>query len=114
MAKYANPGNSGGGEDSYADASMPEHTEEPSKPEDAEEGKTYLLPIAIAEGKKFEPGDEIVLRIVAEHDDQFEVTYAPAKEQEGKEKGESSEGMGEEAPAGAPAGGQGGMGAMYE
>lgn len=102
---YDNPG--GGGEESmYSDA--PETKAAPAAEEGGEDkggGKTYLLPKEVLEGKKFEPGDEVVLRIVAMHDDQIEVAYAPAKEQEGGKGGE--EGGGYEAP---PEGGAGGMG----
>ena len=111
MSKYANA-ESGNSESMYSDAegSSPE-SKEPDKPEEKDDHKTYLLPVGVAEGKEFEPGDEIVLRIEAIHDDQFEVSYAPAKEQE---KGKEPEGMGEEASQGAEAGGQGGMGSMYD
>lgn len=84
--------------------------QEPDKPEEKDDHKTYLLPLAVAEGKEFEPGDEIVLRIEAIHDDQYEVSYAPAKEQEKKD---GEEPMGQEAEAGNP-GGKGGMGSLYE
>lgn len=108
MAKMANPEAS---DDMYSDAQAGNSDQKPESqgdPEEQSESKSYLLPKAIAEGKDFKPGDEIVLRIVADHDDQFEVEYAPAKEQE-KEPQQPETG-GE--PAGAPQGA--GMQSMYE
>jgi hypothetical protein len=102
---YDNPGH-GGGESFYDDAPPAKEKEESGSNEDGQ--KTYVLPKAVLEGKEFEPGDELVLRIVSMHEDQIEVTYAPAKEQE---KGEGQgEGQMAEAPAG---GGEGGGGAGY-
>ena len=102
---YDNPGH-GGGESFYDDA-PPAKEKGPDDSKD-EGQKTYVLPKAGLEGKEFEPGDELVLRIVSMQDDQIEVTYAPAKEQE-KGKGES-EGQMAEAPAG---GSEGGGGSAY-
>lgn len=75
------------------------------------EEKQYALPKEILEGKKFDVGDEVVLRITAMHDEQIFVTYAPAKEQE---KGKTDEGMAEEAPAGGAGGGDSEMQSMME
>lgn len=98
---YDNPG-SGGGESFYDDAPP---AKEKGASESNEDGqKTYVLPKAVLEGKEFDVGDELVLRIVSMQDDQIEVTYAPAKDQE---KGEGKEEMAE-APAGGGEGGQGG------
>lgn len=114
MAKYANPGNSGEDE-MYADAGGAggEESQASDHDESQEPEKTYLLPKEVLMGKKFEPGDEVVLRIVGMHDDQIEVTYAPAKEQE-----KSPEGEGAPEPEGAMAGGGGepggGMSSMSE
>src|SRR5690348_9477631 len=113
MAKYANP-EAGQQDDMYSDAASGGKTEEPSKPEDKEEGKSYLLPKAVLEGKEFEPGDEVVLRIVAMHDDQIEVQYAPAKEQEEEGKESHDEGGGAEPAGGMPGEGSNPMAAMYE
>ena len=40
---------------------------------------TAVLPKEILGGKEFKPGDEVVLKILAIHDDSVEVTYAPEK-----------------------------------
>lgn len=98
---YDNPGP--GGDESLYDGPSPKGKE----PESEDSGqKTYVLPKAVFEGKEFEPGDELVLRIVSMDAGQIEVTYAPAKEQE--------KGDGQEAMAQAPAGGsEGGGGPGY-
>lgn len=46
--------------------------------QEAEE-PTALLPKSILAGKKFDPGDEVVLKIVAMHGDEVEVEYATEK-----------------------------------
>lgn len=62
---------------------------------------TGLLPKSILAGKDFQPGEEIVLKIVRIMDDQVEVSYAPEKESKDEGPGESpSEGSGEEMPVG--------------
>ena len=48
-------------------------TEEPS------EGQTAILPKSILGGKEFKPGEEVMLKIVALHDNDVEVEYAPKK-----------------------------------
>lgn len=60
--------------------------ETPQKPEapppeeqDAGDEKTALLPKSVTGGKTFEPGEEIVLKVVAVHDDELEVSYATEK-----------------------------------
>lgn len=53
--------------------------------EDQEEkmqGETALLPKSILGGKEFNPGDEVVLKIVGLHDDQVEVEYAAEEKPE--------------------------------
>lgn len=49
----------------------------PSKSDESGDDQTFVLPKAIAGGKSFKPGDEMVVEIVAEHEDSFEVKYAP-------------------------------------
>lgn len=82
MPDYGNPG---GGEDAYSDAydspAKPSNTPESAESEDS--GETAVLPKSICPGMK--PGDEMVLKIVRVHDDQYEVAYAP------EPKGESEE-----------------------
>lgn len=61
----------------------------PSKAEVGDEeqmdGETALLPKSILGGKEFQPGQEVVLKIVREHGDQVEVQYATEKDGEGEE-----------------------------
>lgn len=55
-----------------------------------EEGTTALLPKAILAGKTFNPGDEVVLKIVHMYENEVEVAYAT--EEKGKGEGKGSEG----------------------
>jgi hypothetical protein len=107
---YGNPGSDG---ENFYDG--PPSKEKPMEEKD-EGQKTYVLPKAVLEGKEFDPGDELVLRIVSMHGDQIEVTYAA-------EKGEKDESMDEEgggkemaqAPMpGGESGGGGGYSSMME
>ncbi len=75
--------------------------------EDAGASAVGLLPKAILMGKKFNVGDEVVLKITAIHDDQIEVEYATGEEEkpeEGTPAEEAGETPAEEAaePAAAP------------
>lgn len=87
--------NSNPGPDLYDDspgaASATTETAEPEAPESDENegGVTATLPKSILAGKDFKPGEEVVLEIVAIHDDEVEVKYA-------KEKPSEDEGGGEE------------------
>lgn len=56
--------------------------------EDSE--STALLPKSILMGKKFKPGEEVVLKIVHIYDDEVEVAYAKSSDQE-EEKDDGSE-----------------------
>ena len=84
--------------DLYSDDDMPDQSEakdegghdEEMEQSDSEEAK---LPLSILAGKKFDVGDEVVLKITGMHDNEITVKYAPAKEGDEKE-GED----GEEAP----------------
>lgn len=105
MAAY--PGNPGqGSEDNYSDA--PQGNE--PKDEGMEESPRGLLPKSILMGKDFKPGDEIVLKIDAIHDDEVEVSYAPEKGSEGDGEGD----MAPPAPSGEGAGGDSEMQSMME
>jgi len=112
MAGYSdNPGS--GGDDNYSDAAAPESTADESTKDksDLDESPRGLLPKSILAGKDFKPGDEIVLKIDAIHDDEVEVSYATAKGPEG-EGGEKQEMAGQgEASAG---GGDAEMRSMME
>lgn len=50
----------------------------------AEEGgvQTALIPKSLLMGKEFNPGDEVVLKIVHLYEDEVEVEYAPEKKEE--------------------------------
>lgn len=84
-----------GGDDNFSDA--PAAPEQPQEKEEASDSPRALLPKSIGMGKDFKPGDEIVLKIEAVHDDEYEVSYATGK---------GDEGGGSEEPA-APEGGGG-------
>lgn len=51
-----------------------ETTDEKTEEEGA--GESAMLPKSILAGKAFEPGDELVLKVVAMHGDEVEVEYA--------------------------------------
>jgi hypothetical protein len=44
-------------------------------------GETALLPKSILAGKEFNPGDELVLKVVRLYDDEVEVAYATGKDE---------------------------------
>lgn len=78
-------------DDIYPDMDeMPEAAKAGSEPEpeksDTEEasGSTTLIPKSLLAGKDFKVGDEVVLKITHEYDEDFAVEYAPEKP---KEKG---------------------------
>jgi len=105
---YGNPGNPGGGDGGGGDYFNDAPPAEPKMEEGEKEGShdTGILPKTLMAGKDFKPGEEIVLKVVAVHENDFEVSYA-------SEGGEGKEGEYKEPEAaGAPAGG--GMGGMEE
>lgn len=53
-----------------------------------EGGESALIPKSLLMGKDFNPGDEVVLKIVHVYEDEVEVQYATGKE---SEEGESEE-----------------------
>lgn len=55
------------------------------KTEEEGAGESAMLPKSILAGKDFNPGDELVLKVVALHGDEVEVEYAKS---EGGDKGE--------------------------
>jgi len=85
-------------DDNYSDAA-PQGGEQPANEGEGDESEypRAVLPKSIMMGKDFKPGDEIVLKIDAIHDDEIEVSYAPAKESEQPKEPE-------DAPAEAPQG----------
>lgn len=62
-------------QDYFDDSPEPKATGKPK--DESSDDQTFVLPKSIAGGKKFKPGDEMVVQIVAEHEDSFEVKYAP-------------------------------------
>lgn len=77
-----------------ADTGTAEATPSEEPAEDTGDEQTFVLPKAIAGGKTFKVGDEMVVEIVAEHEDSFEVKYAPEKKGD-EVKVPASMGMGE-------------------
>lgn len=105
MAYGSNPGpaaggNPGGAGDDYFGGGQPPNTK---GPEEAE-GKhpTGILPKDLMAGKDFQVGEEIVLKITAIHENDFEVEYSYGDKSESKEP----------EPAGEMAGAGGGGGEM--
>lgn len=74
-----------------AEEATPEKDE--SKDDETMEGETALLPKSILAGKTFNPGDEVVLKIVHMGDDEIEVEYATAKGGGDDEDAEPAPGM---------------------
>ena len=70
--------------------------------EENAESPQALLPKSILGGKKFEVGDEVVLKIVGDHGDEVSVEYAPEEgpSSEGKSANDELDEMSQE-PAGA-------------
>lgn len=58
------------------------------------EGETALIPKSLLGGKKFSVGDEVVLKIVHEYEDEVEVAYATETKAEEAEEPEPAN-MGE-------------------
>jgi hypothetical protein len=69
----------------------PKPNQAPPKSIDEQEAEapTALIPKSLLAGKKFNPGDEVVLQIVAEHGEEVEVKYAPEKPEEDETKPET-------------------------
>lgn len=63
----------------YSDEESPAQGDSKSVDDQNSEQPTGLIPKSLLAGKKFNPGDEVVLKIVADHGDEIEVEYAPAK-----------------------------------
>jgi hypothetical protein len=75
----------------------------PDQEDDQMEGETALLPASILGGKEFSPGEEVVLKIVAMHDDQVEVAYASDSGKGDEDKGsEMDQAQGRLAARGGP------------
>lgn len=100
------PDEMAGAPGNYGDAEMPEQPE--GKPaeekKEPEEHLTAVVPIALCPGMK--PGDEMVVRILAVHEKDYEVEYAP-------EKGSEEKPAAPPAESGAPNEASGGTESMY-
>lgn len=85
--------NSNPGPDLYDDSpGTAAPTSEQDEGVEDEGGVTATLPKSILAGKDFKPGEEVVLKIVAIHDDEIEVEYAPSKP--AKDEGSAEEEVG--------------------
>lgn len=104
MAYGSNPGNPGPSGDYFDDGGGAE----PKTEEKGERysGETAILPKTVLGGKEFKVGEEVVLKIVAMHENDVEVEYAT-----GEEKGETPT---EEAAESAPPAPPGEMASMME
>ena len=72
-------------EDLYEGDPSPKPEQEGGKSDEADSGKTYLVPSDICPGMK--PGEEMVVKIESVEDDQYQISYAPEKK--GSEDAES-------------------------
>lgn len=79
------------GPEEEAPGSTPNKQEREEDMDERDEA-TALIPKSVTGGKDFQPGDEIVLEVIAVHEDELEVRYA-------KEKGGKGEDEGEEQPS---------------
>lgn len=80
------------------DEMPPKSTDREESKEEMDEGdeKTAMLPKSVTGGKDFQVGDEIVLEVVAVHEDELQVKYATekgGKEEKGKKSEESEPSM---------------------
>lgn len=96
---YGNPGDSGPSGDYFDGGNMAGPAEGEEGEKHAEPHETGILPKALMAGKDFKVGEEIVLKITAIHDNDFEVEYSY---DEGSEKGEGEGGGGGEEAYSAP------------
>jgi hypothetical protein len=86
-AAESGPGPANDGDDQDKDETPDE------KSEDEGAGQSALIPKFLGAGKDFQPGDEIVLKIVADRgDDGYEVEYATGKDEDKKSKGGEMDG----------------------
>lgn len=82
----------------YGDEPAPTKNKPQSVDEQEKDNPSALIPKSLLAGKKFNPGDEIVLEIVAEHGEEVEVKYAsekPDKESETKPEPEQDSDLAE-------------------
>ena len=65
-----------------ASNSTPTSADTSSEDTETAEEQTALLPKTILAGKQFDPGDEVVLKIVKVYENEVEVAYATGDEEE--------------------------------
>ena len=78
---YGNPGS----DSDYFSDGAPAAQEGGGEPEAKSDGQTAILPKSILAGKDFKVGEEVVLKIVAMHENDVEVEYASSEEGGGEE-----------------------------
>lgn len=72
-------------DDGDSEDSMPVKDESPEKHEERQDNeRTTLIPSSLCPG--MDVGEEIVLKIVGVHEDEYEVAYAPEKGKEDQEE----------------------------
>lgn len=107
--------NAGAGEDLYGDSNAQDNQ---GQTQDQKTGdyESFILPRAVLEGKDYQPGDTLELRIVSIKGDRVEVQCAGDEEKGEGDKGmdEKAEGESPEAGAGGNEGGGNQMAAMYD
>ena len=101
MPNYSNPG---GGQDADMFSDGPQPPAKTAETEEPSEGQTAILPKSILGGKEFKPGEEVMLKIVALHDNDVEVEYAPEKGSEEGQEGAEEEMASPPDKGGAPGG----------
>lgn len=81
--------------DTDGDAEMMGSTpdKEPREEMDERDEATALIPKSVTGGKHFEPGDRIVLSVVAVQEDELVVKYATEKEEKGESESEEEPSM---------------------
>lgn len=68
------------------------------KPEQEQDGKTFLINKDVCPGMAV--GDEMVVKIEGIHENEYEVSYAPEHKDEPAKEGGEQEGMADSAPEG--------------
>lgn len=78
-----------------ADRAQDQNETPDEKTEEEGAGESAMLPKSILAGKDFNPGDEVVLKVVAIHGDEVEVEYAKEGKDTKRERkgGDMDDGM---------------------
>jgi hypothetical protein len=90
MPAYSAPA-SGGDYFGGGDSAPPKDMGKDEMREHQDDGETAVLPKSILAGKKFNPGDEVVLEVVKIMDDEVVVKYATGKDDKEDEAEKGSE-----------------------